>query len=200
MLRIGITGGIGSGKSTIAKVFETLGVPVYYADEAAKWLMENNDALKESIQQHFGEKVYVDGKLNRALLASLVFSQPEQLAALNHLVHPATMADAARWMQQQTAPYVLKEAALLFESGSSADLDYVIGVTAPEALRIKRAMQRDGVTRDEVLKRMRNQIEEHIKMRLCDFVIQNDEQSLVVPKVIALHEQILSLAKTHPAA
>lgn len=200
MLRIGITGGIGSGKSTIAKVFETLGVPVYYADEAAKWLMENDAALKASIEQHFGTDVYTDGKLNRSVLASLVFSQPEQLAALNHLVHPATMTDAARWMQQQTTPYVLKEAALLFESGSSADLDYVIGITAPEALRIKRVMQRDGVTRDEVLKRMRNQIEDVIKMRLCDFVIQNDEQSLVVPKVIALHEQILSLAKTHPAA
>lgn len=196
MLRIGITGGIGSGKSTVAKVFETLGIPVYHADEAAKWLMENDAALRTSIQNHFGNEAYINGKLNRPFLSAVVFSNPEKLNLLNELVHPATIADAKRWMQQQHTPYVLKEAALLFESGSAADLDYVIGVAAPESLRIKRVMERDNTTRDEVLKRMHRQIEASIKMRLCDFVIQNNEQEPVVAQVLALHEKLLLLSKT----
>lgn len=200
MLRIGITGGIGSGKSTVAKVFETLGIPVYHADEAAKWLMENDATLCASIQAHFGNEAYINGKLNRPFLASVVFSNPEKLQLLNELVHPATIADANRWMQEQHAPYVLKEAALLFESGSAADLDYVIGVAAPESLRIKRVMERDNTTRDEVLKRMHRQIEASIKMRLCDFVIQNNEQEPVVPQVLSLHEKLLQLSKTAAAS
>lgn len=200
MLRIGITGGIGSGKSTVAKVFETLGIPVYRADEAAKWLMENDAALRTSIQTHFGKEAYINGKLNRPFLSSLVFSNPEKLQLLNELVHPATIADANRWMQEQHAPYVLKEAALLFESGSAADLDYVIGVAAPESLRIKRVMERDNTTRDEVLKRMHRQIEASIKMRLCDFVIQNNEQEPVVPQVLSLHEKLLELSKKAAAS
>lgn len=196
MLKVGITGGIGSGKSTVAGVFETLGIPVYHADTAAKKLMQEDAALQAAIVEAFGEAVYENGVLQRAKLASMVFNNKEKLALLNSIVHPATIADAERWMQAQKAPYVLKEAALLFESGSAEGLDYVIGVWAPEALRIKRVMARDKVSRNEVLQRMEHQIQENIKMRLCDFVIRNTEQELVVPQVLEIHRQLLALSKS----
>ena len=195
MLRIGLTGGIGSGKSTVAKVFEVLGVPVYYADDAAKRMMNEDEELKEKIKQEFGESVYSDGKLNRKLLAGIVFNAPEKLNQLNALTHPATIADAERWMQSQTTPYCIKEAALIFESGAQEFLDYVIGVTAPAPLRIQRTMLRDGITREEVMARMDKQMDESIKMRLCDFVLINDEQQLLLPQVLELHEKLLLLEK-----
>jgi dephospho-CoA kinase len=188
MLRIGITGGIGSGKSTVAKIFEVLGIPVYYADDASKRLMNENEILKKTIQQHFGAATYTDGILNRKHLSSLVFNDPDKLALLNSIVHPATLKDAAEWMQKQIAPYVIKEAALIFESGSQEYLDKVIGVYAPAAMRINRVMQRDNVTREEVMGRMNKQIAETIKMRLCDYVVTNDEQELLIPQVLKLHE------------
>ncbi len=186
MLRIGITGGIGSGKSTVAKIFETLGIPVYYADDASKKLMNDNEELKKAIQKNFGSATYTDGKLNRKQLSSLVFNDPGKLALLNSIVHPATIKDAEEWMQKQTAPYAIKEAALIFESGSQEHLDKVIGVYAPSTIRINRVMQRDNVSRDEVISRMKRQIDEEIKMRLCDYVIVNDEQQLLIPQVLHL--------------
>jgi dephospho-CoA kinase len=187
MLRIGLTGGIGSGKSTVAKIFETLGVPVYYADDASKRIMNENEELKADIQKKFGEETYNNGELNRKHLASIVFNNPEKLALLNSIVHPATIQDAEEWMKKQTAPYAIKEAALIFESGSQEFLDKVIGVYAPEALRINRVMQRDSINRDEVISRMNKQINEKIKMRLCDYVVTNDEQELLIPQVLELH-------------
>lgn len=194
MLRVGITGGIGSGKSIVAKVFNSLGIPVYNADTAAKRLMQEDPQLVAAIKAAFGAGAYEDGRLNRAYLADKVFRDPAQLELLNQLVHPVTIKDAANWMQQQQAPYALKEAALIFESGSQSELDFVIGVYAPKHLRIHRVMQRDGVSREAVIKRMDNQIEESLKMRLCDAVITNDDQQLVVPQVLALHEQLLQKA------
>lgn len=193
MLKIGITGGIGSGKSTVAKIFAILGIPVYYADGAAKRLMETNAELQQSLTAVFGDQLYQDGQLNRPFLANLVFNDADKLAQLNALVHPATLKDAEEWMQRQTAPYCLKEAALIFESGSQQNLDYVIGVYAPESLRIQRVVQRDGVKQEQVLARMNKQINETIKMRLCDFVIANDEQQMVIPQVMVLHEKLLSM-------
>jgi len=186
MLRIGLTGGIGSGKSTVAKIFETLGIPVYYADDASKRLMNENEELKAAIQKNLGAETYTDGKLNRKHLSALVFNNPEKLVLLNSIVHPATIKDAEQWMQQQTAPYAIKEAALIFESGSQAHLDKVIGVYAPAAVRINRVMQRDNTTREEVINRMTKQINEEIKMRLCDYVVTNDEQELLIPQVLQL--------------
>ena len=194
MLKIGITGGIGSGKSTVAKVFEVLGIPVYYADDAAKKLMQEDEGMKEKIQLQFGAGVYKNGQLDRKHLADIVFKSPEKLASLNALVHPATLEDAERWMQKQSSPYALKEAALIFESGAQEQLDYVIGVTAPVSLSIQRTMQRDGITREDVMVRMVKQMDETTKMKLCDFVIKNDEQEMVLPQVLALHEKLLTLA------
>lgn len=193
-LKIGLTGGIGSGKSTVARLFGLLDVPVYYADEASKRLYQTDRELMALMKQHFGEDIYEGDQLNRTRLSSLVFSDPQKLALLNSLVHPPTIRDAADWLSRQTAPYVIKEAALLFESGSVADLDYVIGVFAPQHLRLKRVIDRDHLAREAVLGRMNRQISDTIKMRLCDFVITNDEQQLVIPQVMELHDQLVRLA------
>jgi dephospho-CoA kinase len=190
MLKIGLTGGIGSGKSTIARIFEALGVPVYYADEAAKRLMNEDKEIIEAVTRNFGKESYIHGKLNRPYIASIVFNDKEKLELLNFITHPATIRDANEWMQKQNSPYIIKEAALLFESGSSEYLDKIIGVYAPAPLRMMRTMERDNISSDEVIKRMNRQIEEEIKMKLCDFVIVNDEQQLVIPQVIKLHEQL----------
>lgn len=190
MLRVGITGGIGSGKSTVSKIFEVLGIPVYYADDASKRLMNEDETLKEKLRSIFGKETYTDGQLNRAYLSSIVFNNPEKLSLLNSIIHPATIKDAEEWMLKQTTPYAIKEAALIFESGSQQYLDKVIGVYAPAAVRIHRVMQRDNVTREEVLSRMNKQIDEEMKMRLCDYVITNDEQELLIPQVMKLHEEL----------
>lgn len=192
MLKVGLTGGIGSGKSTVAKVFEILGIPVYYADDSAKILMQTNELLKQQLIFHFGNETYLNGKLNRSHLSSIVFNDKEKLALLNSLVHPVTIADAEDWFSRQTSPYVIKEAALLFESGAADGLHYIIAVTAPETLRIKRVMDRDSVKADEVKKRMTNQIDESIKNRLSDFVVVNDEQQMILPQVLKIHEELIN--------
>jgi len=194
MLKIGLTGGIGSGKTTIAKIFELLNVPVYYADEASKRLYHTDKGLITDIKKHFGEDIYTNEQLNRSKLAALVFNDPDKLELLNQLVHPPTIRDAEEWMQKQTAPYVIKEAALLFESGSASGLDYIIGVQAPSHYRIKRVMERDGVKREDVIGRANRQIDEEIKMRLCDFVIVNNDQELVIPQVLELHSKLTEMA------
>ena len=195
MLRIGLTGGIGSGKSTVAGIFEVLGIPVYYADEAARHLMNEDPTLRKNIVAHFGQEAYRDGLLDRAYISRQVFNNPEQLRTLNALVHPVTMEDSRRWMKQQNSPYAIKEAALIFESGGEQYLDHVIGVSAPEPLRIERTMKRDHVSREEVQKRMKQQLPEDEKMNRCDFVIYNDEVRPVLPQVLELHRQLLSLSK-----
>lgn len=200
MLRVGLTGGIGSGKSTVARLFEILGVPVYYADIAAKEIMNTDEALKSSIRHHFGEEMYATGLLDRVALAAKVFKDPERLELLNSLTHPATILDAEKWMNRQTAPYAIKEAALIFESGSNKSLDHVIGVFAPAELRISRVMKRDGVTREQVLERLGRQMNEDAKMKLCDSVIMNDETEALIPQVLKLHNLLLAKsAATQPA-
>jgi dephospho-CoA kinase len=200
LLRVGLTGGIGSGKSTIAAIFETLGIPVSYADLEAKRLMSEDAGLREAIILHFGAGAYTEGKLNRKYLAERVFTDPEKLGVLNSLVHPVTIRDGERWMQEldDRFPYAIREAALIFETRTVGHLDFVIGVSAPEALRIRRTMQRDRVTREEVLRRMRNQIDEDIKMHLCDAVIINDERSAVIPQVLDIHRRLLQRAQATP--
>jgi dephospho-CoA kinase len=189
MLKIGLTGGIGSGKTTVAKVFETLGIPVYYADDAAKRLMNTDPDLRESIIRHFGKESFTADGLDRKFLASVVFSNKEKLELLNSLTHPITIRDSQVWMEKQHAPYVIREAALLFESGAAENLDHVIGVYAPQHIRIKRVMDRDGITVNDVMKRISRQIDEEMKMKLCDFIITNNDQKLVIPQVLALHQR-----------
>jgi dephospho-CoA kinase len=193
MIRIGLTGGIGSGKSTVAQIFEVLGIPVYYADDAAKRLMNENESLKKEIRLAFGEEAYAGGKLNRKYLASVVFSDPVKLATLNGLVHPFTLADADEWMNRQHSPYTIKEAALIFESNAHLHLDYVIGVQSPLPLRIQRVMKRDHISEADIQARINRQMNETEKMNRCDFIIHNDEQTLLIPQVVALHEKLLAL-------
>lgn len=194
-LKVGLTGGIGSGKTTVAKIFSTLGIPVFDADSAAKNVMNENEALKQKITDAFGDAAYVDGILDRKYIAGIVFNDPLKLEQLNALVHPVTIAMAEKWFSEQKTAYVIKEAALMFESGAAAGLDFIIGVTAPLALRIQRVIQRDKVTREEVLARMHRQLDEHMKMKLCDFVLVNDERELLIPQVVAVHEILITLKK-----
>lgn len=193
MLKIGLTGGIGSGKSVAAGIFKVFHIPVFDADTEAKLIMEKDEQLAQSIQKLFGEETYTEKKLNRKHLANIAFNDPRKLEQLNALVHPAAILAANSWMDLQRASYVIKEAALLFEAGSAQSLDFVIGVYAPKSLRIKRVMERDSATHEQVLARVSRQMDEEEKMKLCDFVVVNDEQQLLTPQVVQLHEKFLSL-------
>ena len=195
MLKIGITGGIGAGKSTVAGIFKVLGVPVFDADVTAKNILNSDPELRERVAAAFGSETYKNGLLDRKYLATLVFNNPDQLAKLNALVHPATIKAANAWTkhwEEQGSPYIVKEAALLFEAGTNVGLDSIIGVTAPQDLRIARVMARDNITREEVLKRMQHQIDDTEKMKRCNIVLDNNEKALLIPQVLALHQQFIS--------
>ncbi|MDQ6762131.1 MAG: dephospho-CoA kinase [Bacteroidota bacterium] len=191
MLKVGLTGGMGAGKSTVAQIFEVLGIPVYYADDKAKKLMIENEELKASIINSFGAESYINGNLNREYIAGLVFNNDAKIQLLNSLVHPVTLKDAEGWTAHQKTPYTIKEAALIFESGSHKQLDLVIGVRAPEEMRIQRIIDRDHISVQQAKDRMSRQMDEEEKMRLCDYVIVNDERQMVLPQVILLHEKLL---------
>jgi dephospho-CoA kinase len=192
MLKIGLTGGIGSGKSTVAGIFEVLEIPVYYADKAARDLMNRDPEIRAGITMHFGEAAYRNGILDREFLSSQVFSNEEKLRILNAIVHPVTIRDAEDWMQRQSTPYAVKEAALIFESGGKRYLDYVIGVSAPTERRIERTVKRDHITREEVIRRMNSQMDEDKKMKLCDYLVYNDDIQPVLPQVLELHQKFLN--------
>lgn len=195
VLRVGLTGGIGSGKSTVAQIFEVLGIPVFYADVEAKRLMNENEELRSSIIMVFGEQAYTNNILDRKYISSIVFSDPVKLETLNSIVHPATKKAGDNWMMRQTTPYAIHEAALIFEAKVNERLDQVIGVSSPIELRINRAMQRDNVSREEILKRMDKQLDEETKMSKCDFVLVNDEQQLLIPQVLEIHEKLIQFSK-----
>jgi dephospho-CoA kinase len=186
---VGITGGIGSGKTTACRIFEELGVPVYYADARAKALMTDNPMLRQRIIDEFGDKAFENGNLNRPYLAQLVFNDTGKLAVLNGLVHPAVAEDFDAWLEtQKSAKYVLKEAAILFESGAYQDVDITVLVIAPEDLRVARVTERDGVNPEDVLKRMKNQWTQERKVKLADHILTNDGSQLLIPQVLALHK------------
>ncbi|MFM7429287.1 MAG: dephospho-CoA kinase [Flammeovirgaceae bacterium] len=196
-LQIGITGGIGSGKSMVCKIFGCLGIPVYDADSRAKSIMTTDGILVEQIKKEFGNLSYdADAGLNRSFLSSAVFGNAEKLKKLNELVHPRVALDGDQWTAEQIGKkYVVREAALLFESGSYKKMDKIIVVTAPEPLRVKRVLVRDKQrTEDEVLKIIRNQMKEEEKVKKADFVLRNDETELLVPQVINLHQKFLMLS------
>lgn len=197
MLKVGITGGIGSGKTTVCKIFETLGIPVYYADDRAKWLMEHNEELVKGIKNLFGAEAYTsEGKLNRPYIAQIVFSEKDKLSSLNQLVHPAVGLDGIRWNEaQKGVPYTLKEAALIYESGSYQLLDKVITVFAPKDLRIQRVMARDQVDREAVESRIAKQMSEEEKMERADYVIYNDGNQSLIKQVYKIHKNLSDLNK-----
>jgi dephospho-CoA kinase len=191
-LQIGITGGIGSGKSLVCKIFNTLGAPTYDADSRAKMVMTTDGILVDAIKKEFGVLAYdAKGVFNREYLANRVFNQPDKLKRLNELVHPRVALDYEQWVGSQAdVKYVLKEAALLFESGSYQSLDKIIVVTAPETLRVQRVLVRDPHRSIEQTKEIiRNQLAEEEKIKRADYVIANDETTLLIPQVLKLHLQ-----------
>ena len=196
MLKIGLTGGIGSGKTTVAKIFTSFRIPVYYADQEARLLMESSEELIQSVKSHFGNESYIGAELNRKFLASIVFNDETKLRKLNQLAHPVVHHHFEAWVaNQHDVPYIVEEAALLFESGAWKYFDFIVLVTAPESLRIERVMKRDGVTMDEVQNRIKTQMPENEKIPLAHFLIFNDNQSLVLNQVLAFHEKLISLNK-----
>lgn len=189
---IGITGGIGSGKSTVCQFFKVLGIPVYSADDRAKWLMANDPELRKQLAAAFGHETYLqDGSLDRAFLAKKVFSDPEKVKEINSLVHPAVGSDFKSWASYQTAPYILKEAALLFESGSAEQLDHVINVSSPLKIRVSRVLMRDP-HRDEaqINQIIDQQLPDERKNELADFVIKNSENKLLIPQILEIHKKL----------
>lgn len=198
MLQLGITGGIGSGKTTVCKLFEQLHAPIYYADDRAKWLMQHDEQLVADLREAFGTETFTaDGKLNRTYLANIVFHNTDQLNKLNALVHPVVQRDSEEWFRAQkykNTPYALKEAALLYESGSYQSLDKIIVVTAPLEQRIERVMQRDNTTRAAVLARINKQMPQEDKERMADFIITNNDMDSLESQVQKLHELLLKLA------
>ncbi len=191
--KIGITGGIGSGKTLVCSIFASMGIPIYNADERAKWLMQNHQPLKEEIIKAFGSEVYNgDGALQNAVLAQKVFGNKAQLEILNGLVHPAVAKDGQTWQEQhQHAPYTIKEAALLYESGSYKSLDKIIVVAAPESIRIERVLKRNTTSVEEIKKRMAYQMPEEEKISRADYVLVNDGQTPLLKQVLELHKVLV---------
>ncbi|TAH26047.1 MAG: dephospho-CoA kinase [Cytophagales bacterium] len=191
MLKVGITGGIGAGKSTVAKVFQLLGIPLYNADERAK-LLVYNPIIRTQIVDLLGSKSYSqEGVYENKWIASRVFQKPELLSKLNSIIHPAIAQDFSQWQSEQTSAYVLKEAALLVEAGSFRELDYLIVVTAPEQLKINRVQARDGRTLEQIKAIIAKQCSDEEKILHADFLITNDEQQMVIPQVIKIHRLLL---------
>ena len=193
MLKVGVTGGIGSGKSIVCRVFAALGVPVYNADAVARDLVDSDEKLKARIKKDFGHDMYdASGMLDRKKMAMTVFNNKAALTKLNGIVHPAVVKHSEAWIKQQAhAPYIIREAAILFESGTYKMLDRIITVTAPKETRINRVMERDKKSREEILAVINNQMDDKDKIRKSDFVIINNNSKLVLPQVLAIHEKLL---------
>ena len=199
MLKIGITGGIGSGKTTVCRIFELLGIPVFYADNVAKTIMQTDSQLKNEILNAFGTESYsIDGQLNRPYISSIVFKDQSQLNKLNALVHPAVFRAFDRWIsEQQEVPYILKEAALLYESESYKMCDLSILVISPESTRISRIKARDHISEEEIMLRMKRQFSDEQKMKLANHILINDENRLLIPQILDLHQQFLKISRNY---
>jgi dephospho-CoA kinase len=198
MFKVGITGGIGSGKTTVCNIFELQKVPVFYADLEARELMSNDEELIAEVKSCFGADIYTPEKvLDRRKLSKLVFNDDAQLTKLNSLVHPAIFRAFDKWVEQQNAPYVIKEAALLFESGSFKKCNATVLVKSPYDLKVKRVASRDYIDQADVIKRMAKQWDDLEKEKLCDYIVQNNEQELLIPQVLKLHQKFLNSARLH---
>tara|TARA_B110000305_G_scaffold75318_1_gene84504 strand:+ start:637 stop:1236 length:600 start_codon:yes stop_codon:yes gene_type:complete len=189
---IGLTGGIGSGKSTVAFMFEKLGVPIYISDIEAKVLMENSKEIQNSLIQLLGRKTYLDGRLNRAFIASKVFNDSNLLSKLNAIVHPAVKSHFESWFSKQKSVYVIKEIAILFEMNSQNNFDYIISVVAPIKDRVHRVVQRDGKSESDVYSIIHNQLPDADKIKLSDYIIHNNLIATTESEVLILHKTILN--------
>ena len=194
MKKVGITGGIGSGKTTVCKVFELLGVHVFYSDDESKKLLFNDADIKRKILEAFGDAVLsASGFVDRKLLSSVVFNNKEKLEQLNAILHPAVGHRFEQWVEENKQhPYIIKEAAILFESGAYKQVDMVITVTAPVSLKIQRAMKRDNITMEQVEQRILNQMSDEDKMARSQFVVHNDEHHLLIPQILKIHSELIS--------
>jgi len=195
MIVIGLTGGIGAGKSTVANYFKELGVPVYIADDEAKRLMHSSKIVRQKIIAEFGSEAYIDNNLNRPFIAAIVFNDKSKLTAISAIVHPSVSNSFKRWTGKQTAAYVLQENAVLFENNTAHKFDYIITVTAPVEERIKRVIKRDTTTRSGVLARMNNQLSDKEKIKKSDFVIHAIDKVITKKEVLKIHKKLLKLAK-----
>jgi dephospho-CoA kinase len=194
MLRVGLTGGIGAGKTTVARIFGALGVPLFFADDSARALMDNDPVLRAQITALLGVGAYTSSGLDRAAVSKAVFGNSALRESLNALVHPVTAAAGDAWFEAQTTPYAIKEAAIFFETGGDKAMDVMIGVSAPEPLRISRTMKRSGLFREGVLSRIASQMPQEEKMGRCTFVIQNDDITALLPQVLSVNEALLKMA------
>lgn len=193
MVVVGLTGGIGSGKTTILKFFESFGIPIYIADDEAKALMNRSKVIKRKLIQLFGESAYIDGKLNRTYLASKIFNDKSLLSKMNAIVHPKVASHFKRWLNKQNAPYVIKEAAIIFENNLENQYDYIITVVADEHLRIERVMKRDNASVEKIKSIISNQLPDSEKIKKSDFVITNNDLDSAKAQVTAINQQILQL-------
>ena len=191
MIIVGLTGGIGSGKTTVAQLFIELGIPVYIADTEAKRLMRTSKTIRRKLLVEFGEKAYIKNKLNRAFLANIVFNDKKKLTAINKIVHPSVANSFKRWINKHNSAYVIQENAILFENNSADKFDFIITVSAPIQDKIERVMKRDNVTKEEVLARMNNQISDKEKMKKSNFIIENRDLNQTKNEVTKIHKQIL---------
>tara|TARA_R110002051_G_scaffold68564_8_gene123683 strand:- start:1931 stop:2515 length:585 start_codon:yes stop_codon:yes gene_type:complete len=192
MIVVGLTGGIGSGKSTIAAMFHELGVPVYNSDERAKHLMNTSKKIKKELVELLGKKAYLDDKINITYIAKKVFNDADMLEKLNKIVHPVVRKDFIKWTKKQNAPYVIQETALLFENNAQELYDSVILVTAPKKIRIERVLSRDGSTKEQIIARMNNQLDDETNLESTNFVIENIDLKSTALKVQDVHEAILA--------
>jgi len=195
-MKLGVTGGIGSGKTTVCRIFNVLGVPVFDADKAAKQIMDSDKNMMTRLNSIVGKDLYLSGTLNRTELAKLIFNNTSLLAKVNSLVHPAIYNLFGRWATEQNTPYVILEAAILFESGGTKHLDRILSVVAPVDDRIKRVIKRNSLSKEEVLDRIRNQMEDEARIKLSDYVIVNSENEMIIPSIIRIHTEILTSINT----
>lgn len=194
-LKIGITGGIGSGKSLVCKIFAQLAIPIYLSDLEAKRLINSHPKIIQELKENFGNDLYnSNNELNKAKLSEIIFEKKDALQKVNSIIHPRVREHFLQWTQKQQAVYILKEAAILFESGAYKDLDYIITVYAPKEIRLARSMKRDEVNKETIEARMKNQMSEEEKIERADFVIYNDEKQLLIPQILKIHKQIYCLS------
>lgn len=191
MVVVGLTGGIGSGKTTIAVWFKSLGIPVYVADDEAKALMNRSKVIKRELTQLFGDSAYKDGELNRPFLASKIFTDKSLLSKMNAIVHPKVALNFEKWLSKQEAAYVIKEAAVIFENNLEDQYDYIITVVADEALRIERVLNRDNTNKDKIKAIIKNQLSDEVKIEKSDFVITNNDLQVAKKQALDIHEEIL---------